>query len=690
MSSPPFFRNSQNLPVARPPFQRPVAIPKAPILNPYEKFTQPQFDAWIGNITGALRDALGYQAELPPKSKIRTQWHIPASEDSEVPDATDVTEEDTDADLDDSFAEVKARRATSANAKGKGRDPREGPGLGGKGDRNAPIEIDLDSEEEEQEEDYDQEGDEWDEEEDEQELGTSDEEEEEAIRNGESSARAHARYQKYAEQYEDGVEDEEEEDGDEERDEMSPDAIEVISDDEPEEATVLQPEDDEVSSAEYSDEENENPTSLLIGPPKRTHTAEHDYSDQGEETGSESENEEASSPPRPAGDEDIFEEEDELDDRLSLHQPQRGEPEIIELGSDEEEAAQADEDFVLEGDEDAQAKEEDFYAPLRSSAHPNEQDYQYDDDVLPGSSPILSSPIEPEQHSFQHALEDFSEQDLHKTHNPLETFDWNHPPAFSHGLPASGPGHLATPVEDDNVANSDEYLQPEMFGTSDQLPTFESASRMQTESEAEPMQSDEGAQNIESVSEPEYFVAEAEEREQDLDVDDADVRSVSRGVSADPHHFTVEESFTDYEFDDRAMSIDVVTVDEEMVGRDVEELEASSVHELGVIDKTVPGEGESTADILGEQSAVDEAPEDASTEISSLDPHTSGELEGHTPVAEPVQQGEETDIPMPISANTIAYDASPDLEDADESAQPVHIVEAMDVSANVVSGTQFL
>ncbi|KAF8178603.1 hypothetical protein K438DRAFT_1267448 [Mycena galopus ATCC 62051] len=131
MSSPPFLRNPHNTPVAR-PFQRPLAIQKAPIVNPYQKFTQPQFDAWIGDITGALRDALGYQAELPSKPKSSRQWHISASEGSDAPDATDVTEEDTDADVDDSFAEVNARRATSANAKGKGRDPREGPGLGGK------------------------------------------------------------------------------------------------------------------------------------------------------------------------------------------------------------------------------------------------------------------------------------------------------------------------------------------------------------------------------------------------------------------------------------------------------------------------------------------------------------------------------------------------------------------------------
>ncbi|KAJ7502943.1 hypothetical protein B0H11DRAFT_611529 [Mycena galericulata] len=87
MSPPSFYRDPPSLPVARTPFQKSASIPKAPIVNPYEKFTQPQFDAWIGDITGALRGALGYRAETPPKPKTRTQWHIPARS-SEAPDAT--------------------------------------------------------------------------------------------------------------------------------------------------------------------------------------------------------------------------------------------------------------------------------------------------------------------------------------------------------------------------------------------------------------------------------------------------------------------------------------------------------------------------------------------------------------------------------------------------------------------------
>ena len=72
---------------------------RAPVHNPYDKFTQAEFDAWIGDITGALRRALGQEE---PLKKL------------------DLTEEDNSYDEEvgeDSFAELKARRA----AKGKQR-----------------------------------------------------------------------------------------------------------------------------------------------------------------------------------------------------------------------------------------------------------------------------------------------------------------------------------------------------------------------------------------------------------------------------------------------------------------------------------------------------------------------------------------------------------------------------------------
>ncbi|EDR08877.1 uncharacterized protein LACBIDRAFT_296395 [Laccaria bicolor S238N-H82] len=115
---------------------------RPPIHNPYDKFTQPEFDAWIGGITGALRKALGQVDEEPPKNA------APQEDGSlSYPDITaDFSLDDYPAE--DSFAEIKARRVVR---KGKERDPREGPGLG-VGNRDQPIELGSSSEEEEEEE----------------------------------------------------------------------------------------------------------------------------------------------------------------------------------------------------------------------------------------------------------------------------------------------------------------------------------------------------------------------------------------------------------------------------------------------------------------------------------------------------------------------------------------------------------
>lgn len=95
-------------------------VPRPPIHNPYDKFTQPEFDSWIGGLTGALKRALGREDYQEESSQSRDQ----------VDREDDVVE--------DSFAEVKARRA----AKGKER----ATDLGGE---DQPIEIISDSEEEE-------------------------------------------------------------------------------------------------------------------------------------------------------------------------------------------------------------------------------------------------------------------------------------------------------------------------------------------------------------------------------------------------------------------------------------------------------------------------------------------------------------------------------------------------------------
>jgi hypothetical protein len=75
---------------------------KAPIYNPYDKFTQPEFDAWIGDITGALKRALGQEEPAPRPAKYNAK--------------NDDTIYDEEAG-EDSFAALKARRA----AKGKQR-----------------------------------------------------------------------------------------------------------------------------------------------------------------------------------------------------------------------------------------------------------------------------------------------------------------------------------------------------------------------------------------------------------------------------------------------------------------------------------------------------------------------------------------------------------------------------------------
>lgn len=80
--------------------QLPVSI-RPPIHNPYDKFTQPQFDEWIGDITSALRKALGKDEEETLTSQPTKPREVDAHSAS-----------DTDNDnVEDSFAEWKAMRA---------------------------------------------------------------------------------------------------------------------------------------------------------------------------------------------------------------------------------------------------------------------------------------------------------------------------------------------------------------------------------------------------------------------------------------------------------------------------------------------------------------------------------------------------------------------------------------------------
>ena len=52
-------------------------VSKAPQHNPYDKFTQDEFDAWIGGITSALKRALVQEDELVSLSEAISQCQAP-------------------------------------------------------------------------------------------------------------------------------------------------------------------------------------------------------------------------------------------------------------------------------------------------------------------------------------------------------------------------------------------------------------------------------------------------------------------------------------------------------------------------------------------------------------------------------------------------------------------------------------
>ncbi|KAF8653305.1 hypothetical protein AX16_004005 [Volvariella volvacea WC 439] len=135
---------SYNLPKPR--------LPRAPIRNPYDTFSQAEFDAWIGGITGALRHALGHEDDAIPTTQTKSLFtqgstvsSAPLKGQTQFDETAGDTASESDSDsfdgVEDSFAEIKARRLM-AKAKGKARDPREGPGIV-VGDKQNPIEINL-------------------------------------------------------------------------------------------------------------------------------------------------------------------------------------------------------------------------------------------------------------------------------------------------------------------------------------------------------------------------------------------------------------------------------------------------------------------------------------------------------------------------------------------------------------------
>ncbi|KAJ6589816.1 hypothetical protein DFH09DRAFT_216569 [Mycena vulgaris] len=259
-----------------------------------------------------------------------------------------------------------------------------------------------------------------------------------------------------------------------------------------------------------------------------------------------------------------------------------------------------------------------------------------------------------------------------RMHSISKPFDWDHPPAFARGVTASGPGHLATPVEDDGIVGSDEY-QLETFGTSDLLPTFKSLSQVQTDSEPERLQFDEESKG--GVTEPfshdlaqEYFVTEAEEDERDTDdLGHLDAYTISRSISVDPHHFVVEESLTDHEPDDRGMSLDVATVDGELEDPDAEapasgDIEETQIRETDSSEDVRRYKPEVRPSFLSHQDS-----EDARELVATLDSALSGELDTVTQLIESQVPGERNgdassflpdDIPMPVLADPTVHDPS--------------------------------
>jgi len=112
-----------------------------PMVNPYDKFTQPEFDAWIGDMTDSLRRALGFEQDEP---RLLEKIRVNDSANNGILEYPQLDLSDQDEVPDDSFAQIKKRRD-----KGKARDPREGPGLGR--DRTQPIDVASSDEEEEEE-----------------------------------------------------------------------------------------------------------------------------------------------------------------------------------------------------------------------------------------------------------------------------------------------------------------------------------------------------------------------------------------------------------------------------------------------------------------------------------------------------------------------------------------------------------
>ncbi|TFY57401.1 hypothetical protein EVJ58_g7036, partial [Rhodofomes roseus] len=235
-------------------------VPRAPILNPYDQFPEPEFQSWIGDMTSAIRAALG--REDPRERTARAPERV--ERDEETPE--------------DSFAAVKARRA----AKGKEREVQAG-------DVEQPIVIESDEEDDEEKEAeeaarallYD-EGEEFEQEDEEQ----PEEEESPEDEEGEEDSRPVVNAPEEAEEE---LDDESSEEEEEEPQPKAPAAevIELLSDEEEEEDSPqhvrYEEEEEWEEDAEGSDEEQATTLAKLERQLQALREAGEDEIDEGEE-----------------------------------------------------------------------------------------------------------------------------------------------------------------------------------------------------------------------------------------------------------------------------------------------------------------------------------------------------------------------------------------------------------------------
>ncbi|KAK1234246.1 hypothetical protein PQX77_002553 [Marasmius sp. AFHP31] len=116
-------------------------VPRAPIHNPYDKFSQTDFDAWIGGITGTLRKALGHEDDVQGTTD-DTSDRLP----EHVTDSGLTQNQGVEQEAESPLTQSETR---DAFRNGKGRDTAEGPGFG-PGTEDDPIELESDSDQEDE------------------------------------------------------------------------------------------------------------------------------------------------------------------------------------------------------------------------------------------------------------------------------------------------------------------------------------------------------------------------------------------------------------------------------------------------------------------------------------------------------------------------------------------------------------